>query len=186
MKIEACILVVGIGAATSAWSSDKRVTESSAIQQEAFNVGQQYMQSRLLKCGDDFFYKYTWGISAGKPNIFQVLDPEVVLLDNGPISSVDQLNGLEWSGGMKFKFKAIRVLEEQSPGNWIWSRWVERPNGINIVYTKNGGKWDMMPSMDGVFSSPPATCDEIPVKPPIVNKKDATPPKTETAKPFKI
>jgi hypothetical protein len=185
-RIAYIFLLAGIFSATSTWSADKGSNGLSAIQQEAFDVGKQYLEGRILKCEDNFFYKYSWGISASKPNIFQVLEPQVFLLDVGAISSIDQLNGLEWSGGMKLKFKAIRVLEEQSSGTWTWGQWVERPSGINIAYAKNGGQWAMKPSMDGVFGDPPAACDDIPVKPPPVNKKEAAPAKPATAKPFKI
>ena len=180
-----CVLLVGILSVTSVGASGKGASGLSVLQQEAFEIGKQYLGSRLLKCDDIFFYKYTWGISAGTPSIFQVLDPEVVLLDGGPISSVDQLNGLEWSGGMKFKFRAIRVLE-QNPGTGSWGQWVERPNGINIAYVKSGGQWAMNPSMDGAFADPPASCGDIAVKPPPVAKKDPAPEKSTPAKPFKI
>jgi hypothetical protein len=186
MKNALSVILVGLFSIAAANAAPLSADSPRA---EAFTVGKDYIASKITSCGDAQFYRYTWGgLSSRKPNLFQVLEPKVVLRGPYEISTTDQLNGLEWQGGMTLNFKAIRPLIEHEPVDcsgpecaelreehekkpkWQWGEWVERPAGISIVYEKRNGQWNNQPALEGLFGEP-ISCEEIPLMPPPVKTK---------------
>ncbi|AMO94022.1 hypothetical protein CFter6_1310 [Collimonas fungivorans] len=186
-------------------ATKKEEVKDSKESTEAFVIGKQYIESKIFQCNGQHFFRYRWGISDGVPSFFQILEPKITLFSGRPITDVERLNGLQWKGGMKLTFRAIRVLEEipvpscsgigcedfnkaqkADKPSWRWSEWAERPNGINIVFEKRNGEWDNQPSIDGNFSDP-KSCEAIPFETPQVKLPSASHDGSEKPKnPFKI
>lgn len=175
------------------------------INADAMSIGLDFIQHQILKCDNQYFIKYQWGISNGSGVWLQLLDPKAALLTGQPPTDVDRLNGLEWRGGMKLAFRAFRALQETPPPScggsdcaafnethrndrptFSWDNWTTRDSGITIIFSKINGKWINQPSPDGFFVRP-GTCSDIPLMPPKVNLPPATtqsPARTKPAAAF--
>lgn len=152
---------------------------------EANALGMKYMNSRFFSgCKNNaFIFKHSTNLTSVQTNYFQVLEPVTTIFEGPKVTEIDRLNGLEWRGGARLNFKAIRLLQNKES----WTDWVQRANGFTMLIEKRKGKWEIGGSWDGYFEDA-GSCNELPSLRDMASSPSAAQlsPPTESVKPLEV
>lgn len=140
---------------------------------EANALGMKYMSNAFFYgCKEKvFIFKHSTNLTSVQTHIFQVIDPRITVYEESKVTEIDRLNGLEWKGGARLNFKAIRTLLS----NGSWREWSQRASGFTMLMEKRQGKWEVGGSWDGYFENAESCADnsflrEMAVSPPLASQ----------------
>lgn len=150
LKIAVAILCVGLCEAPGAHGQAR---PSSPLLSEAREQGRQFWLKWFTVCGESYFQ--------GAPGDLRELRGISFNIEAYPLSTADQLNGIQWKGNAMFAVKAFR---DQHSG--VWGPWEDGPRdgpteksigdkGFGLVeMIKRNGQWEFSRSIP----DRPASC----------------------------
>lgn len=132
---------------------------------EALNYGKTSITDKYLaKCGDSYYSRSKEEDMMDPPHTvrtYEFKDGNFTVADTKTVTEADKLNGVAWSGRIKFQFTAQRYF---TIGHG-WSDW-QTPESRSLVWTftltKQNGQWSMKPEAGKLEHYYKPDCSSVP------------------------
>lgn len=136
--------------------SNATVTTSS-LDQEAVSIAKQFIDKRVIRCGDLTYVKTFWNW-VGDRHYNRSRDTGRITVYHGNLTEADKMNGIEWSGNVEFELQGPSQTATQYNG---YGEWINSAQGTSVGLMKKGGRWVTPQGYDLVDEMPkPITCEE--------------------------
>src|ERR1041384_2110985 len=131
-----------------------------SLDEEAMKIGRKYFEDRLVQCGDSYYTKIE---NHNLPPAEAVSLRDYVQYRNvsfplavDPVSDINRMNGLEWSGRVSMNWTYMRTAFGFAKP-LRWASW--QPKGTHILFVKkNKSGWKLD---ERSFGGEKPTCQEV-------------------------
>lgn len=128
-----------------------------SLDDQALKQAKDTFENNWIKCGDSYFNAEGIRMSQKAEKITQLKDVSFNL-SKDPVSDVDRMNGLEWSGTVNVQAKAMR--EYYTEFKYPWDAW-KQAAGPTITVRKGKSGWDARYIANPIDRQRRPTCDEV-------------------------